>query len=1393
MRGSAWVMPLALLIGGVAGLTVKESGLESKRPQASTTERVRSHLDEPLPARLWEDPLAVVSQASSGSVSVRTVLEQIDKRAAETSASHSASLTLLPVLVGGGSSPAEVERRVQTRHAVLGGLESEDLVPASPDRMGVIASVSSGLSMTPFEWFRREGRSEDPNWTLVLWIDEDSLGRRPLDSLDSVVARFGQKIDCEAILGPYNSGTLVRMSRDCRGKECVPALENVRLLSPWVTASAKTLGGGAGWDPDSPLSKLHANHGPVFVRHTASDEQLLELMVEELHNRGVAGVSSNHIVLISEWDSLYARGLAETFEEVLRTENRSTEIERSEAVIQEWPRIHQRTYLRGLDGGVKPAASTGEGDVPITGRSQLDYLRRLAKDLSAKKGSVRTGTSLRPSEVKVVGLLGSDIYDKLLLLRALRPVFSNAVFFTTDLDVHFMDREESRWCRNLVVASGAGLQPVDSNQSRFKEPPVFRSSYQTSTYLAVREALGRSGVKRDLSLHLYEIARNDAVELLSREGDSEPRTERGSSVTRNLPRLLVALCSLVGFGLLLGLLFVEKWWDRNPEPSASAMRIAFLATAIVALIVLSVLAVHSHQDPWGEPVTLAGISTWPTIFIRSACCYLGVLFLYRASRRVGAGLKHVSTDFGVEEGKLHEARPRGVVAATLLGLLGGFGACIVLSKMIQTLVRAGVDEVWSTIQDWTWQNVAELLLFAAVAICGLRRYSFIDWVRLNLPLDLGLSKSWGLYATWVRAGRMGFIRVRLVIYTIIYLSVGILLFSLFPSPNQPARGLVNEATYVITLGLAVSVQAYLIFYVVDVTRALILVINYLYKRVLREDEDLSGLGEGQPVRDSQGEGPVSDARPARASEVAEVSEAGEALEGAEATEAGEASEETRVAHAGEAPEVDVGEAPEGAETPEAGEAPARDGSAEVEGAAEGGEVDQEAGSYPWWAGLCVIFVLLEVFVILSSLEALWPLWFSGVTFVTYVAQHLVSSTGSIVGLRIDYAVHPSTFDALSLPCAVLLAALLSFVLARAEKEGPVPPATDEGGGRQVEGETAPVVAGTQSPAPPQGEKTKLEQLRSLLERIRAAFNRVHGGDASESKPQGVTHQRLREAIKKTEREISQAKAELDAFEIGSGLAPASRPARRFERQELSQSIGPDERVLPEHSLTSEEQSDQGQSISPVPSETPGGDSEQEVALRARTRKLERRLEGLEARVLRLGLADELDEPALGRPEYLQLSVGLVARHSGTVGSLIYYPFVILLLMLLARQQVFDRYDWPQSLLIVFAIGFSLLLGCGLALRRTAEKMRSAFLSHIEREVFALESSIEGPRGTDSSFVAKAKSKITRYKAAANLIREESRGCFGPFAANPVLRATLIPFGGMGSIGLVELLLTRVFV
>ena len=31
-------------------------------------------------------------------------------------------------------------------------------------------------------------------------------------------------------------------------------------------------------------------------------------------------------------------------------------------------------------------------------------------------------------------MLGSDVYDKLLILQALRPAFPRAVFFTTDLN-----------------------------------------------------------------------------------------------------------------------------------------------------------------------------------------------------------------------------------------------------------------------------------------------------------------------------------------------------------------------------------------------------------------------------------------------------------------------------------------------------------------------------------------------------------------------------------------------------------------------------------------------------------------------------------------------------------------------------------------------------------------------------------------------------------------------------------------------------------------------------------------------------------------------------------------------------------------------------------------------
>src|SRR4029079_6108730 len=137
------------------------------------------------------------------------------------------------------------------------------------------------------------------------------------------------------------------------------------------------------------------------------------------------------------------------------------------AAFEPCPHLKTIGYMRGLDGRqpggrskVDPSdRSTGESDrnahddqdQPF-GTSQLDDARRLASRLSQEEDS-RLGGRQSLS----IGILGSDLYDKLLLLRALRPEFPQAVFFTTDLDARLLMSDEQPFVRNLVVASARGL------------------------------------------------------------------------------------------------------------------------------------------------------------------------------------------------------------------------------------------------------------------------------------------------------------------------------------------------------------------------------------------------------------------------------------------------------------------------------------------------------------------------------------------------------------------------------------------------------------------------------------------------------------------------------------------------------------------------------------------------------------------------------------------------------------------------------------------------------------------------------------------------------------------------------------------------------------------------
>jgi hypothetical protein len=191
-------------------------------------------------------------------------------------------------------------------------------------------------------------------------------------------------------------------------------------------------------------------------------------------------------------------------------------------------RLHRVTYLRGIDGqGLgnslnqkdkvvesKDSERADKNNIerPV-GPGQFDYLRRLADSLEREN-----------KQIAAIGVVGSDVYDKLLILQALRDRFPGTIFFTTDLDANLLHPQERKWTRNLIVASHFGLELHPSWQEGV---PPFRRSYQTAHFFSTKFALddlspecldNHTGRQAQIVTlrgepRIFEIGRRDAFDL----------------------------------------------------------------------------------------------------------------------------------------------------------------------------------------------------------------------------------------------------------------------------------------------------------------------------------------------------------------------------------------------------------------------------------------------------------------------------------------------------------------------------------------------------------------------------------------------------------------------------------------------------------------------------------------------------------------------------------------------------------------------------------------------------------------------------------------------------------------------------------------------------------------
>ena len=113
------------------------------------------------------------------------------------------------------------------------------------------------------------------------------------------------------------------------------------------------------------------------------------------------------------------------------------------------------------------------------------------------------------------------MFDKLLILRALRPEFPEALFFTTDFDEAFTIKSELPFTRNLLISSSFGPNLSEWLQG---DIPFFRDTYQASAFLATQLAVGHLAKNLETPNHfgtdlssqllvprLFEVKRNGEI------------------------------------------------------------------------------------------------------------------------------------------------------------------------------------------------------------------------------------------------------------------------------------------------------------------------------------------------------------------------------------------------------------------------------------------------------------------------------------------------------------------------------------------------------------------------------------------------------------------------------------------------------------------------------------------------------------------------------------------------------------------------------------------------------------------------------------------------------------------------------------------------------------------
>jgi ABC-type multidrug transport system fused ATPase/permease subunit len=855
------------IVAVLAGIIVQFRPLVSERPAASGEKAGEAIAEQDVDARLWQDPLSVAQKkkAEIDAEALRTqvprsrvqihefnALETLVNSAVDDASATNKHILLLAVMLDSGSYAEQGESRLRTRQSVLDGLNESGFVPKDAEHIGFVTkpwppahqkdSVPSigqdGELLIPWEEFTADPdlKCVHPPGTqrvFILWLSAASFNPYPLERFAALVRPFvSDRTKLEVtLIGPANSTGLQFMIQELRSRPLGPvgwarydALNGVSIISARATAPAKRLlGESSTKNTEDDLRKIiedcviSPQGGALhFSRTIATDDLILRKLIKELELREDPMVKADHVVILTEWDTEYARSLEKTFKREARLKAKRKHT------------INLFHYMHGIDGRLsgepakgdahddlqKPQPTQGTAATEATeGLDQSDFLRRLARELKDKNSQWRRDGD---GGIRAIGLLGSDIYDKLMILRALRPEFRDAVFFTNNYDAHFERREDWSDVRNLVVASpfGSTLPPIKlPHNARFEQHVApFRDNNQTSMFagtLAATRLLDPDTVLRiSRQPRMFEIGRRGCYELYQ-GGSAEPKNSAAVENARWFRKWLRS--DGVWWRLILGavaLLFIVFWIglssvDRRLQGGGSK-RERFKRTCLstpfwlicgVPIIVLLVAYFSESGGARPEPLAFfSGISIWPAEMLRLIALLLAIHFMIKAHVDLRVNEREVTERFfpksSPPSGKWHWRNPR-------LGL-----------------------------RPWLKEHP--------------------DWVKPDTPFSA--KDAWSAYLVrnqfWPRFIRIGALFV-------IYFFFSVAVSTLFPYPVTPARGPAVFRMDLAVLYPAVIAMMILTFYVVDAIRLNSNFIRIFTYGVAKWEPDISLGRERIPPLDEQ--------------------------------------------------------------------------------------------------------------------------------------------------------------------------------------------------------------------------------------------------------------------------------------------------------------------------------------------------------------------------------------------------------------------------------------------------------------------------------------------------------------------------------------------------------------